>query len=70
MADRLFYAFVPALGYLLLLAAAAMLLMRLPAAPNLIAAAVITLLLAGIRNGWDMTIWIVMRTPNAPEPPR
>jgi hypothetical protein len=70
MADRLFYAFVPTLGYLLLLAAAAMLLMRLPAAPNLVAAAVITLLLAGIRNGWDMTIWIVMRTPNAPEPPR
>jgi hypothetical protein len=70
MVDRLFYALLPWLGYLLLLAAAVMLLMRLPAAPNLVAAAVITLLLAGIRNGWDMTIWIVMRTPTPPQPPR
>jgi hypothetical protein len=28
-----------------------------------LAAALITLLLAGIRNAWDMTIWIVIRTP-------
>jgi hypothetical protein len=30
---------------------------------DLLAAALITLLLAGIRNAWDMTIWIVIRTP-------
>jgi hypothetical protein len=30
---------------------------------ELLAAALITLLLAGIRNAWDMTIWIVIRTP-------
>ena len=28
-----------------------------------LAAAVITLLLAGIRNAWDMTLWIVIRVP-------
>ena len=45
--DRLFYALIPVLGYLLLL----------------LAAAQITLLLAGIRNAWDMMLWIVIRAP-------
>ena len=40
---------------------------RLPAGLDLLAAAQITLLLAGIRNAWDMMLWIVIRapTPNA-----
>ncbi len=63
--DRLFYAAIPLLGYLLLLLAAFFLLRQSEAGLDLLAAAQITLLLAGIRNAWDMMIWIVIRVPTA-----
>jgi hypothetical protein len=69
LSDRLFYALLPLLGYLLALIAAVLLLMRTPASANLIAAAVLTLLLAGIRNAWDMMVWIVIKTPSGGTPP-
>ena len=61
--DRLFYAMIPVCGYALLLAAALMLLMDWTTCLDVIAAGLITLLLAGIRNAWDMTVWIVIRAP-------
>ena len=61
--DRLFYALLPVLGYLLLLLAAFVLFRQSPAGLDLLAAAQITLLLAGIRNAWDMMLWIVIRPP-------
>jgi hypothetical protein len=61
--DRLFYALLPLTGYLLALASAAALFMQSAWSLELLAAALITLLLAGIRNAWDMTIWIVIRAP-------
>ena len=61
--DRLFYAAIPLLGYLLLLIAAFLLLRQSEAGLDLLAAAPITLLLAGIRNAWDMMLWIVIRAP-------
>jgi hypothetical protein len=67
--DRLFYALIPLLGYLLLLISAALLLMRSAAGAEFIAAALLTLLLAGIRNAWDMTVWIMIRAPSRTEPP-
>jgi hypothetical protein len=36
---------------------------------NLIAAAVLTLLLAATRNAWDMMVWIVIKTPSGGVPP-
>jgi hypothetical protein len=36
---------------------------------NLIAAAVLTLLLAAMRNAWDMMVWIVIKTPSGGVPP-
>ncbi len=63
--DRLFYAAIPLLGYALLLLAAFFLLRQSEAGLDLLAAAQITLLLAGIRNAWDMMIWIVIRVPTA-----
>jgi len=68
LTDRLFYALIPALGYLLVLVSAALLLMQSAASANLIAAALLTLLLAGIRNAWDMTVWIVIRAPSGRGP--
>ena len=60
--DRVFYALIPVLGYLAATVSAAALLM--PWAPDLMALALIALLVAGIRNAWDMTVWIVTRSNN------
>jgi len=62
--DRLFYALIPVMGYLLVVAAATALLAHAPWSSELMAAGLIVLMLAGIRNAWDMTIWIVMRRNN------
>lgn len=67
--DRLFYALLPLLGYLLALISAVLLLMQSPVSTDLIAAAVLTLLVAAIRNAWDMMVWIVIKTPGG-APPR
>jgi hypothetical protein len=67
--DRLFYALLPLSGYVLALIAAVLLLMQSTVSPNLIAAAVLILLLAAIRNAWDMMVWIVIKTPSGQVPP-
>ncbi len=67
--DRLFYAFIPWLGYVVLVAAAVLLVRQMPAGLAVVAGGLIGLLLAGLRNGWDMTTWIVMQTPTIPRPP-
>jgi hypothetical protein len=69
VSDRLFYALLPLSGYLLALVAAVLLLMQSTASANLMAAAVLTLLFAGIRNAWDMMVWIVIKTPSGGAPP-
>jgi len=63
--DRLFYALLPVLGYGLVMGSAVLLLERSSWSLEALAAALITLLLAGIRNAWDMTMWIVIRVPVA-----
>jgi len=69
LSDRLFYALLPLLGYLLALISAALLLMQSAVSADLIAAAVLTLLVAAIRNAWDMMVWIVIKTPSGGAPP-
>jgi hypothetical protein len=63
MVDRLFYALVPVLGHALILLSAGLLLAQSPWGLEVLAAALLILLLAGLRNAWDMTIWIVIKTP-------
>jgi hypothetical protein len=67
--DRLFYALLPVVGYLVGLIAAVLLVTQATASANLIAAAVLTLLFAAIRNVWDMMVWIVIKTPSGGMPP-
>jgi hypothetical protein len=69
MIDRMFYASVPLAGYLLILAAGILLLVRLPWSAEVTAAALVVLLFAGVRNAWDMTTWIMMRTPTTVQLP-
>ena len=64
LTDRLFYVLLPLLGYLLALLAAVLLLMHSTASANVTAAALLTLLAAGIRNAWDMMVWIVIKAPS------
>jgi hypothetical protein len=63
LSDRLFYALIPVLGYVLLFASAAFLFTRPSAAANLLAAAILILLLAGIRNAWDMMVFLAIKAP-------
>jgi hypothetical protein len=67
--DRLFYATIPLLGYLLVLASGILLLLRTPWSSDVTAASLVVLLFAGVRNAWDMTTWIMMRTPTTAELP-
>ena len=59
--DRVWYTMVPAAAYLLLAMAGVALAIAMDAACALLAVGVCLLLLAGIRNAWDMTTWIVLR---------
>jgi hypothetical protein len=69
MEDRLFYALLPLAGYVLAVVAAVLLLTHAAAvSADLIAAAVLTLLFAAIRNAWDMMVWIVIETPGSGPP--
>jgi len=62
LADRMFYVFIPSLGYLLAVVSAVALFAHWPLSAELIAAALIVVLLAGIRNAWDMTVRVVTRS--------
>jgi hypothetical protein len=59
--DRLWYALLPTSGYVLVTTAGAGMLLRSKYACDVLAPGVVLLLLAGIRNAWDMTIWIIAR---------
>jgi hypothetical protein len=66
--DRLFYALIPLAGYLVLLASAAAELDERPEEANVLTgAAILVLIVAGLRNAWDMTVWMTTRgAANAP----
>lgn len=66
ISDWLWYAIVPPIGYLLVIAAATMALHRMPISVNLFAASLALMLIAGIRNAWDMIVFLVT-LPRTPE---
>ena len=59
--DRIWYAVAPALAYIFLTTAGVAFAFHGDAATALLAAGICMLLLAGIRNAWDMTAWVVLR---------
>jgi hypothetical protein len=63
LSDRLYYALLPELGYLLMVISAGLVLAQSRVSVDVIAAAQLTLLAAGIRNAWDMMVWIVIKVP-------
>jgi hypothetical protein len=69
--DRMFYALIPCIGHLFVVVGGTLLVLQPELGMDAIAAAALILLFAGIRNAWDMTIWIVIKTPitGGSEPP-
>jgi hypothetical protein len=65
--DRVWYAMAPAAGYLILSGAAGAMLAEAKASLMLLACALGLLLVAGIRNAWDMAVWISLRPPSKSE---
>jgi hypothetical protein len=59
--DRLWYAQLPIISYLLIIAAGAGLYQQFIPSLDLLALALITLLLIGLRNSWGVTLWIIGR---------
>jgi hypothetical protein len=57
--DRLWYALLPLPAYLMVIAAGLSLWRQSAFGLGLLASALILLLLIGIRNAWDMTVWII-----------
>jgi len=64
--DRLWYGGLPVLGYVGIVAAAAMFLARVPGGGEALAAALSLLVVASIRNAWDLIIFLVGQDRNAP----
>jgi len=64
--DWFWYTIFPVVGYALLLAAAATALRGMAVSLDLLAAALAFLLAAGIRNAWDMIVFLVTM-PRTPE---
>ena len=66
LGDRVWYAAVPVCGYAVMLAAAVMVVLRAPLGLYALALAMALLLIAGIRNAWDLILFFVAqpRGPN------
>ncbi len=63
LADWCCYILIPAVSYLTLTATGIVLPMRPDLGLDMLAGTLVALLLLGIRNAWDMTLWIVVHTP-------
>lgn len=59
--DRVWYIAFPIICYLLTVAAGCMIFIHLDAACYVLAAATFMLLMTGIHNAWDITIWSISR---------
>jgi len=62
LADRFWYALSPVAGHLLVVVAGIAALLHNEHSLELLAIAILLLLLAGLRNAWDITAWAVTRT--------
>ncbi|HEY1632637.1 MAG TPA: hypothetical protein VGF56_15075 [Rhizomicrobium sp.] len=65
--DRFWYGILPILAYVLLGVSAWLMFAAFEPGLELIALAVVMLLVAGIRNAWDMATFMVMGGPSAPD---
>ena len=62
LVDHFWYGAAPAIAYAIMIAAAVMALMLAPYALEVLAISVTMLLVAGIRNAWDLLLFFVAQT--------
>ncbi len=62
LVDHFWYAAVPTIAYAIMIAAAVMALLLAPYALEVLALSIALLLVAGIRNAWDLLLFIVAQT--------
>ncbi|HTI84681.1 MAG TPA: hypothetical protein VL614_29870 [Acetobacteraceae bacterium] len=62
--DRIWYAGLPIVGYLTLSGAGVAEALQVEHAELVLTGAIVLLLIAGIRNAWDITVWAVTRQRN------
>jgi hypothetical protein len=62
--DRLWYGIIPTIGYALILTAALLMAVRARGALETLAVGLVLLLVAGIRNSWDLIVFYAQRTNN------
>jgi hypothetical protein len=70
--DQFWYVMAPITSYLLMAMAAAFVFSSSDARIGLVllAGSLVLLLVLGIRNAWDMTLWIAIRAPTPPSNPQ
>lgn len=62
--DRIWYAGLPIVGYLALGGAGVAEALKIEDSELVLTGAIVLLLIAGIRNAWDITVWAVTRQRN------
>jgi hypothetical protein len=67
--DRLGYGIAPVIGYGVLLAAAVLVLVNSHRGPDVLAAAILLLLIVNIRNAWDLTLFMARQHTQRTRPP-
>jgi drug/metabolite transporter superfamily protein YnfA len=65
--DQIWYALIPVVGYGIILAAALTIFLRAPPNFEALAVGVLLLLVASIRNAWDLIIFFAARDNSPPE---
>lgn len=61
IADRVFYVCLPIVAYAMMLGAAIMLVLQIDSPLHVLAASLVLLLIAGMRNAWDMASFMILR---------
>jgi len=65
--DRFWYALMPLTAYFIMLAAAVMIALKIDSPLYVLAASLILMLIAGMRNAWDMASFMILRPPDQPQ---
>jgi len=68
--DRLAYSIVPIVSYAAVVTAAVLAFRNFRRAPDLLAAAIMLLLIVNIRNAWDLALFMARKHTDARQPPQ
>ncbi|HUK37403.1 MAG TPA: hypothetical protein VLV86_25980 [Vicinamibacterales bacterium] len=67
LVDHFWYGLAPLAGYFFILAAAVLIVLRKPLAMELTGIGMVLMILCGVRNSWDMIVFILTRERTEPQ---